>query len=476
MAEAVMASANSLSFSGEEVSAQLITVYSDAEWTADVPEWVSIEPTTGSGTTEVTVTVTENMRDGALDKPRKADLVFHGETLMSRAVVLIKQTGDKFRDVPASSISDVVKAEDKSVVIVNDAQVVAISTKGVIVTDGDANMYVPVTEAVNVGAHVAIWGEKSEDNGVPVFSVCDKFVVKSEGTAEYPEAKDLTEIAETYTSSAIEYITVKGLMRDNVVSIENSAISISVQNPIESLKLESLTRHYVTVKGYFVGTAKPYHNMIVTEVEDRGKKYEMNEGFPIEWIVGVANNETVKSFEKTGKFISSTGSGVISYVQAPENVELTKEKYVLRVGETGEPFVEGAWPGDYWEFKSDSPISKGTTIGVEFTFRTSKGGYKYWMLEYLDGEEWKPLGETKKIGYNGAQVDYTHTLLPGGKDNNQIEGKYTVTANTESACVRFRLVSNITVKDKPQKAPAGNTVRLSNRHTGDDRNPKLSIL
>ena len=61
VAKAVMASANSLSFPGEEATEQIITVYSDAEWTADVPEWVSIEPTTGSGTTDVTVSVGANM-------------------------------------------------------------------------------------------------------------------------------------------------------------------------------------------------------------------------------------------------------------------------------------------------------------------------------------------------------------------------------------------------------------------------------
>ena len=477
VAKAVMASANSLSFPGEDVSEQLITVYSDAEWTADVPEWVSIEPTTGSGTTDVTVTVNANMREGALDKPRTAELVFHGNTDMSRAVVLVKQEGNKFRDVQGISVSDAVKAEDKSVVIVNDAQVVALSTESFIISDGKANILVPVAKELEIGAHVAVWGNKSTENGIPAFSICDKIEVKSAGAIEYPEAKDITESAETYTSEAIEFLTVKGVLRGELVSIENSAVSISVQNPIKALNLDKLNRHYVTVKGYYVGTAKPYHNMIVTEVEDRGKKFEMNEGFPIEWVVGVKEDPNVYSFEKTGKIVSTTGSGILSYVQSPENAIMNKDLFHYKVGGTGEPFVECAWPGDYWEFKSDSPISKGTTIGVEFSVRSSQGGLKYWILEYQDGDEWKPLGETKKINYNGAQVDYTHAMIKGGKENLQIRTKYTVKNDTENACVRLRVVSNITVKDGVKKEPDGSTNRLSHRQSDDvDCNPKLSIL
>ena len=67
---------------------------------SEVPEWVTISPTQGSaGTTDVTVSVTDNMREGAEDNPRKATLVFKGSTLASRAEVIISQNGDKYRDV-----------------------------------------------------------------------------------------------------------------------------------------------------------------------------------------------------------------------------------------------------------------------------------------------------------------------------------------------------------------------------------------
>ena len=150
VAKAVMASANSLSFPGEEATEQIITVYSDAEWTADVPEWVSIEPTTGSGTTDVTVSVNANMRDGALDNPRRSELVFHGKTLMSRATVIVNQSGDKFRDVKNFTISEVAASDDETVVIVPTAQVAALTSKGFVATDGSSAVYVLSSEEVAV--------------------------------------------------------------------------------------------------------------------------------------------------------------------------------------------------------------------------------------------------------------------------------------------------------------------------------------
>lgn len=476
VAKAVMASANSLSFPGEEATEQIITVYSDAEWTADVPEWVSIEPTTGSGTTDVTVSVGANMREGALDNPRTAELVFHGKTLKSRATVLVKQAGDKFRDIKVSSVSEVAAADDKSVVAINEANVVAVSSKGFVISDGDANVLVSVAKDVELGASVVVWGTKTSDKGLPVISECDKFEIKSTAAPVYPEAKDITTCAGSYEATAIEYITVKGLLKGNSVSIDDSDMSVYVQDPVESLKIADLNRHYVTVFGYFVGTAKPYHNVIVTSIVDRGKYYEMNEGFPIEWTVGDTEDATIKTFTSTGSFIANTGEGTLSFIQAPENKSLAEGKFKYVIGGTGEPYVEGSWPGDCWELKSESPITAGTTISVEFSARSSKAGYKYWRLEYLDGKEWKVLGETKTTTYNGKDVAYTHAMLAGGSVNTQVRTQFTVTENTDHACVRFYIVSNITCQDKVQDSPSGNTTRLSNRHDENDCNPKLSIL
>lgn len=78
---------------------------------------------------DVTVSVTDNMRDGAEDNPRKATLVFKGRTLASRAQVLITQNGDKYRDVKEYTAGELAALADETVISVPSAIVVAVTTQ-----------------------------------------------------------------------------------------------------------------------------------------------------------------------------------------------------------------------------------------------------------------------------------------------------------------------------------------------------------
>ena len=84
---------------------------------------------------DVTVSVTDNMRDGAEDNPRKATLVFKGRTLASRAQVLITQNGDKYRDVKEYTAGELAALADETVISVPSAIVVAVTTKGFVISD-----------------------------------------------------------------------------------------------------------------------------------------------------------------------------------------------------------------------------------------------------------------------------------------------------------------------------------------------------
>ena len=109
LSDAVLASVSSLTFEAQDTSEKIITVYADADWVTEIPDWVTVTPTEGTGVMDVTVSVSENMRDGAMDNPRKAKLVFKGRTLASRAEVLVSQVGNKFRDIPEyQKIGDVI--------------------------------------------------------------------------------------------------------------------------------------------------------------------------------------------------------------------------------------------------------------------------------------------------------------------------------------------------------------------------------
>lgn len=101
----------------------------------EVPDWVTVTPDSGTGVMDVTVSVTDNMRDGAEDNPRKATLVFKGRTLASRAQVLITQNGDKYRDVKEYTAGELAALADETVISVPSAIVVAVTTKGFVISD-----------------------------------------------------------------------------------------------------------------------------------------------------------------------------------------------------------------------------------------------------------------------------------------------------------------------------------------------------
>ena len=86
LSRAIMTSVSGMQFAAQNAEPQTITVYADAEWTVEAPEWVTVDKTEGNRTMEVTISVGDNMRDGALDNPKilsySVDTIFsHMHTL-----------------------------------------------------------------------------------------------------------------------------------------------------------------------------------------------------------------------------------------------------------------------------------------------------------------------------------------------------------------------------------------------------------
>lgn len=272
VAKAVLASANSLSFAGEDAPAQIITVYSDAAWVADVPEWVTIDPTTGSGTTDVMISVTDNIRDGALDRPRVEDLVFRGNTLASRAVVRVSQEGDKYRDITNSTVSEAAGSEDGTVVIVPQATVVGLTTEGAVVSDGKANMYVVTqTDGLLRGDVVSFSGTKVSESSLPKITECDSFEKVSSGEVPAMEPKDISAEFDTYSPEAIEYVTFRGILRESIIEVTGAKIkAANVVSAHSSLDLASCNGHKVLVKGFYYGATESYVSIIASEIVSEG--------------------------------------------------------------------------------------------------------------------------------------------------------------------------------------------------------------
>lgn len=462
VAKAVMASANSLSFPGEEATEQIITVYSDAEWTADVPEWVSIEPTTGSGTTDVTVSVGANMREGALDNPRTAELVFHGKTLKSRATVLVKQAGDKFRDVNEMTVSDAVSSEDGTVVIIKDAQVSALTSKGFVVANESSALYVLSSEAVAVGDHLELYGSKGSESKLPALTVVDKVVVKSNTAFTYPEAKDITSGIDKYGATSREYVKVEGFLKGSTLTVEGAEVNkVNVIDPHSSLKLASVNSHNVVLYGYFAGLASPYVNLIVCKYDDKGAAAGTG-SLPVEWYIGAKGDNNInfaETFPKSGTIAATKNEGEIKYVYDLTDNN-TNNKFKLDV-ESGNPRCTGPWPGDYWDFATNASAKAGETVEISFETRTSGTGHKYWRLEYLDGTEWKVAGTALKTSEPGSEIVYTHTMNADGKTNVFVDTKVTYENATSMIEFRFVCAANWKANGGALSARNGGSARLT---------------
>lgn len=462
VAKAVMASANALTFPGEEASEQIITVYSDAEWTADVPEWVTIDPSTGSGTTDVTVSVNANMRDGALDNPRRSELVFHGKTLMSRATVIVNQSGDKFRDVKNFTISEVAASDDETVVIVPTAQVAALTSKGFVATDGSSAVYVLSSEEVAVGDAVEIWGTKGADKELPAITNADKVIVSSNSAVSYPSAKDITSEIDTYKAESREFIQVSGLLKGSSLKLDGEhTVSVAVLDAHSSLEIAQLNNHNVVLYGYFAGLVSNTINVIAAKFDDKGAAAGTG-SLPVEWYIGVKGDNNInfaETFPKSGTIAATKNEGEIKYVY-----DLTdnngNNKFKLDV-ESGNPRCTGPWPGDYWDFATNASAKAGETVEISFETRTSATGHKYWRLEYLDGTEWKVAGTALKTSEPGSEIVYTHIMNADGKTNVFVDTQVTYENATSMIEFRFVCAANWQAKGGALGARNGGSARIT---------------
>lgn len=89
-ATVVRVGTSTLNFEAIGAEPQSVKIYADGSWTCEAPDWVTIDPKTGSGTVTVTVSVTDNENvDG-----RIGTVVFAPELGTGTNVLTIQQKGD----------------------------------------------------------------------------------------------------------------------------------------------------------------------------------------------------------------------------------------------------------------------------------------------------------------------------------------------------------------------------------------------
>lgn len=270
VAKAVLASASVINYDAEQAPGQIITVYSDATWTCEHPDWVKVEPETGSGTTEVRISVTDNMREGAEDRPRTADVVFKGIKKSSEAHVIIRQSGNPYRDVQPSTIAEMEQIGNGEAAIINNLTVTTLYSTGFVATDGSRNVLVNYEGSVAAGDVINLKAIKDADALKLAVLTADE-ISKGTQKSSLPEAVDVTDKIDTWTGDARTYVKLSGKVSGKNILIGGNATNMGVVLAAPAgIDMNKLGGHSVTVTGYYSGTASPAFNIYVDTVEDHG--------------------------------------------------------------------------------------------------------------------------------------------------------------------------------------------------------------
>ena len=218
---------------------------------------------------------------------------------------------------------------------------------------------------------------------------------------------------------------------------------------------------------------------IVVPVTQEGASADI-QGFPVSWKA--ASNDYPKwpsAANNPPTILPVEGNGSICFYRA-EVPGLDRTNSTCDVSGSN-PRVNGAWPGDYFEFTADAPVPGGSLIKIQFESRVSGSGCRHWRLEYLDGTEWKVAGTLQTTNApDGTEVRYTQDMYPGGSGDeyNQFISQVVKYENTTSQ-VKFRwyVASNIIAKDGTQMtAPTTASARLDFSGASTGSEPIISCV
>ena len=434
-ARAVATSENVLTFEAVDAAAATVKVYADGSWAADTPEaWIHVNPMSGKGMAEVTITVDDNLSGGVMDLPRTGSVIFQGGTVERRGSITVNQKGDTYKGVQELTVKEVCVLDDDAVAKIPAAQVAAVTTGGFVLTQDGENLYVQGVRDVKVGDNVSLNGKKGTFNDCPTFFV-DELDVISSGSITYPDAPDMTENIASFKGGSIPYITLRGSLVNG--SLKVGSASVVVVDPVEELGLEAVDLHKVVLTGYAVGIKGTTGYLVATSVKDEGKD-ETLIPYPLIWAIGKDLNYSSATFTKdTPRIDPVQGIGYIEYV--PYDLENTDASgsYKLDV-QANNPRVTGPWVNDYWLFYGNGAIPAGTEIQIAFEMRSSAWGMKFWLLEYLDGDTWYPAGTPQVSTEPGYEVQYTVSTNPDGATNSQVLEVIRFRRNNEHLQVRLR--------------------------------------
>ena len=434
-ARAVATSENLLVFEAQGAAAQTVKVYADGTWAVDTPnEWIHVTPMSGKGMGEVSITVSDNVAGGVVDTPRAGSILIQGGNVERRGSITVQQKGDTYKGVQELTVKEVTVLDDDAVAKIPAAQVAAVTKGGFVLTQDGENLYVQGARAVKVGDNVSLNGSKTTFNKCPSFIV-DELTVTSSGAMTYPEAPDITEQIASFKGGAIPYVTLRGSMVNG--SLKVGPASVVVVDPVDDLGLDAVDLHKVVLTGYAVGINGGTGYLVATSVKDEGAD-ETLVPYPLKWAIGKDLNYSNATFNNDHPRIDPIqGIGYIEYV--PYDLATTDPSGNYKLDVSGNnPRVTGPWVNDYWLFYGNGAILAGTEVQIAFEMRSSAWGMKFWLLEYLDGDEWHAAGTPQTSTEPGYEVQYTAATNPDGATNVPVMETIRFRRNNEHLQIRLR--------------------------------------
>ncbi|MBQ6761775.1 MAG: hypothetical protein IJP49_03400 [Bacteroidales bacterium] len=175
------------------------------------------------------------------------------------------------------SVTEIVALPDNSGVETLGSVVVAMTTKGFVISDGTTAIYVydSGANAVELGDAVKVFATKTTYNGVPELATVTSVEKIDVSSWNHPAVKDITAEALTYEASVAEYIQFKGTLKvsGNYYNVEIDGVDSSVRQgsivyPVEALGAAAFDGQSIIVSGYFNGLSGggKYINVIATKI------------------------------------------------------------------------------------------------------------------------------------------------------------------------------------------------------------------
>lgn len=273
-------SESSLTFEAIGAEPQSLTIASDEAWFIDVDaDWITVDPTSGTNTVEVTVSVTDNVANGAMAAPREGTLTIANNRGYSIRTV-IYQKGDNYLGVEEMPISKIFTLDDGLFAKVAEAQVVALTSDGFVATDESASIYVSYKGEIAIGDKVSLAGEKVTLYGNAALEA-GGVTVKSNAEVTRPEPVDLLSNLDPSKANVVTYVTVEAGLLGHELKFEQSLpVAIKLLDPRAGVvDIESVNMHNISVKAYVLGLSDGELTLAVTDVQDNGINDSLNAYF-----------------------------------------------------------------------------------------------------------------------------------------------------------------------------------------------------